>query len=262
MKITFNICSVSALVSMVICSGACSSEAQVEQFDSDMLDMSAAQDATHVDFSWLEDMPGEGPDASFPVEDAMHDLSDDIEPVDMPDAGDLEPYDQSTAGDAEMDLDMFMPPWNEAESYSPGGSPWGDMFINVGSGGQTLELLQQGDIVFWEAGPQGGYHMWVGSVMDEVFLASLSESDRDEVLIRYRIWRQDGTLLAMTQRLGGLQQDQYGNWLSVGQYAVLEAPIRPRRLDGEQLLYQVDVTLPQDANSYYSAVWITSQCCD
>jgi hypothetical protein len=141
----------------------------------------------------------------------------------------------------------------------PGAPASGDARIEIGAGRDALKVLTQADEVRWEAGPQGGYHIWTALGADPALLAGLTDEQRRLVEHRYTIWRQDGTLLAETTRLGGLR-DVAGRWVGVGQYAVLEAPVRPRRLDGELLRYRVTLTTP--AGSAWREVFITSACCD
>jgi hypothetical protein len=147
--------------------------------------------------------------------------------------------------------------------YQPGAKPLGHPKLHIAHGKDRLTLLSQGDVVRWEAGPQGGYHIWTGVAIDDELIASLTDEQRRSVSHRYQLWRADGTLLASASRQGGLRRDEAapGAWHAIGQYAVLEAPVRPRRLDAELLRYRVEVTIPLGL-TLWSSTYITSQCCD
>lgn len=160
------------------------------------------------------------------------------------------------------DLSTISYPWGEAMEQVPGDPSWGDDGIWMGTGKEDLEHVVQGSLTYWEAGPQGGYHIWVGCELGDDLIGHLSDEELAVLPILYRIWLHDGTLLASTQRLGGLLRGVDERQVSVGQYAVLEAPIRPRRMDGEQLFYRVDVSLPDEQQPRTRTVWLTSQCCD
>ena len=208
------------------------------------------------------------PDASGPRDGAS-----DTE-IDAPEADIYEVYDTISTDDTSSDVasdrdaadtrDDVDPSDVESDSGEPnfeeGAPPVGDSRVRPGVGQQQLETLHQGDTVRWERGPQGGYHVWVGVRVDNTLLSDLDEEERDSTYHRYRLERADGTLLASTQRLGALQRE--GDvWLALGQYAVLEAPVRPTTLDGEALLYRVEVERPSRA-PVSSQVWVRSACCD
>ena len=212
-------------------------------------------------------------DASSSDMEQAHDLGSDIfEPGDMvtPDAEDMVLDLAALDMGSEPDLPDSPPdlsedpgsPIEQAQPFAEGMPAWGDRAIDIGAGKEVLVESLQGDVHRWETGPQGGYHLWVGSSFDATLIEALSDEELATFTILYRVWRQDGTLLASTQRLGGLTRDEEGRWVSIGQYAVLEAPIRPRRMDGELLLFRVDVSLPHESEARHRAVWITSQCCD
>lgn len=207
--------------------------------------------------------PDSPPDESAPdlsadlaadlVEDAAQD--DGIAQEDLAqDAGaDAEP---DVEGDAQTDGDVDMAP-----PLMPGDPPAGDPSLTIGTGQDTFIPLLQTDTVRWEAGPQGGYHIWTGLIAADTLLDDLDDDQRRIVELRFSIHRQDGTLLAATTRLGGLRPAPSGGWLSLGQYAVLEAPIRPRRLTGERLRYRATLTSPT-GRAAWREVYITSDCCD
>jgi hypothetical protein len=196
--------------------------------------------------------------------DDVSDAGFDVPETDVPDAHDTSSTDDTTS-DNEPDRDSADAS-DDAESdsgepdFEQGESPDGDARVHPGVGQQQLEGLRQGDTVRWERGPQGGYHVWVGVRVDNTLLSDLDDEERDSTYHRYRLERADGTLLASTQRLGGLRREG-DTWLAIGQYAVLEAPIRPTTLDGEALLYRVEVERPSRA-PVSSQVWVRSACCD
>lgn len=182
------------------------------------------------------------------------DATPDLHPQQPPDTSidqhDLQRIEDLQALDAQPD-------------YQPGAKPLGHPKLHIAHGKDRLTLLSQGDVVRWEAGPQGGYHIWTGVAIDDELIASLTDEQRRSVSHRYQLWRADGTLLASASRQGGLRRDDAdpGAWHAIGQYAVLEAPVRPRRLDAELLRYRVEVTIPLGL-TLWSSTYITSQCCD
>lgn len=238
----------------------------------------ACQADTHSEHDFTPDMSDAfngQVDLSLPHEDtgSLYDLGS----ADLPDAFiaplDLGVPDQDVPDQESPDLEVFadMPeedfaassgPWGDGVEQVPGGSSWGDDAIGIGTGKDDLEDVVQGSLSSWEAGPQGGYHIWVGCALDDDLIDHLTEEQLAVLPILYRIWLHDGTLLASTQRLGGLSRGADERQVSVGQYAVLEAPIRPRRMDGEQLFYRVDISLPNEQQPRSRTVWLTSQCCD
>ena len=181
-------------------------------------------------------------------------------PGDTPDASSDTP--DLGSPDTQPDPPGPTSPVDDALPFSEGMPSWGDEDLIIGQGREELIEVVQGDAHRWEGGPQGGHHLWVGCALDDELVSTLSEDERAALPILYRIWREDGTLLAKTQRIGGLRQDGEGRWVSIGQYAVLEAALRPRSLDDERLLLRVDATLPDEPIARYRASWVTSQCCD
>ena len=148
-----------------------------------------------------------------------HDLGSDIfEPGDMvtPDAEDMVLDLAALDMGSEPDLPDSPPdlsedpgsPIEQAQPFAEGIPAWGDRAIDIGAGKEVLVESLQGDVHRWETGPQGGYHLWVGSSFDATLIEALSDEELATFTILYRVWRQDGTLLASTQRLGGLTRDE------------------------------------------------------
>ena len=230
--------------------------------------------------------PAQAPD---PIPDSTPDQPPDQTLIDEPDAADAsDRLDQGSDADrrdlaSDLAMDQASPdadmrqaadaasPDQAADQQadlrpddSPGQPAWGDAALELGHGRDALIPIKQRDVVRWEAGPQGGYHIWTGVAIAHRHIEALSVEQRRQVWQRYWIWRQDGTLLAQTARQGGLRPDDAQApraWSSVGQYAVLEAPVRPRRLDGELLRYRAEITTPAGVALWREAL-ITSQCCD
>lgn len=135
----------------------------------------------------------------------------------------------------------------------------GDMSLDVGTGRETFVELRQGDPLRWEAGVQGGHHVWVSARLDGPSLDAWSEDERREVSTRFELTRRDGTPLGELTRLGGYRSVD-GAWELVGNFSVLPTGIRPSRLDDEPLLLVVRVELPDRVLE--RRVWVRSECCD
>jgi hypothetical protein len=196
-----------------------------------------------------------------PRDDSAHDLPRDLAELVQDAAQDIDmqedmALDVDRDADAEPDAAPDMAP-----TIMPGDPPAGDPSLTIGTGQDTFIPLLQTDTVRWEAGPQGGYHIWTALIIADTLLDDLDDNQRRLVELRFSLHRLDNTLLASTTRLGGLRAAPSGGWLSMGQYAVLEAPIRPRRLTGERLRYRATLTSPTGRTAWRE-VYITSDCCD
>lgn len=260
-----------SLAALTLCFTACGTPDPPRELDAsahvdaqpDAMHSDARSDA-HSDADLLPDAR----DMLTPVEDAPRDATtldaDDAHTTEDAGADQTEPA-EDTAPDLLPDAAPTSHPWHTHQAYQPGAPSWGDDAIWIGSGKDQLEFLLQGSVMRWEAGPQGGYHLWVGASVGAGLLGALSDEERRQARVVYSVWREDGTLLATTQRLGAWNPSHDATaprWVNFGQYAVLEAPIRPRRMDGEQLLYQIALTPQPGLPTRHRAVWITSLCCD
>lgn len=132
-----------------------------------------------------------------------------------------------------------------------------------GTGRQNHEPLLQGEDIYWEAGIQGGHHIWVSLQIDGTALQefSLTDEERRQIRHTYRFEHQDGELLAQATRRGGLRETDWGDWSATGLYAVLQAPRRPSRMNDDLILYTLEVELP-DETMFTRHLWLYSQCCD
>jgi len=142
-----------------------------------------------------------------------------------------------------------------------GGGPDGDPALRVGTGRDRFDALVHGDSLRWEAGIQGGFHVWVTAQVDAALLDVLDDASRREVRTRFVLTRQDGDVLADVARTGGYRREEGGAWALLGTFSVLEPGLRPQRLDDEPLHLEAALTLP-DGWVLRSAVWGRSACCD
>ncbi len=168
------------------------------------------------------------------------------EPKDLPDARD----DLSDLGAADQ---------GRRPDIEPGGPPVGDPELTAGTGRQSFRALSQGDPIRWEAGPQGGHHIWVSARLDPAWIEGLDEDARRGLRTSYTLTHVDGTVLARTMRLGAWRSRDAG-WTHVGQYAVLEVRRRPSLMDGDWL--ELFVELEHEEDRLESRVWLQSACCD
>ncbi len=135
----------------------------------------------------------------------------------------------------------------------------GDPALGVGTGRDTYLSLRHGDTVRWEAGVQGGHHIWVSARIDGGPFAE--EQLRRDVHTHFVLKRRDGSTLGEVTRVGRYFPAD-GGWELVGSFSVLTAGLRPSRLDGEPLQLSVAVTLPEGDTELHREVWVRSQCCD
>jgi hypothetical protein len=141
-----------------------------------------------------------------------------------------------------------------------GADAFGDPALGLGTGRESFVALRHGDRLRWEAGVQGGHHVWVSARLDEGVLSTLDDDARREVATRFVLTRRDGTSLGELTRLGGYVVRD-GGWELFGNFSVLPTGIRPSRLDDEPLHLVVQVTLPT-ALALEREVWVRSACCD
>lgn len=187
--------------------------------------------------------------------DTLDDVSDPVE--DVLDGG----YeDDSSDHGSDIGPDSATPSWPGTPEFVPGQPAQGTGGMTPGTGRQVFEPLVQGQDIPWERGVQGGHHIWVAVAIDDEFIVSLTDEERRAVVHRYRIWHEDGELLAETRRQGGIRSIDDA-WIGIGQYAVLEAPRRPSRLDGDLLFLRAEVLLP-NGDELDASLWLVSQCCD
>lgn len=203
--------------------------------------------AGEPDMSARADLATAPPEDMSPMLDAA--LTVDMSP-DMP-AEDMSPM---LDADAPFEPDQGLTP-----SVEPGAPPAGDLALRIGTGRTGYEPLLQADTIRWEAGPQGGHHIWVSAQVDTSWIEGLGDDARRRLRTAYTITHEDGTLLAQTTRLGAwrLRDDA---WTHVGQYAVLEVRRRPSLMDGEWLHVRVELT--NEEQTLGSDVWLVSECCD
>ena len=192
-----------------------------------------------------QDMKAVEGDLGTPAEDMRAESG-----ADMP-AEDMSPM---LDADAPFEPDQGLTP-----SVEPGAPPAGDLALRIGTGRTGYEPLLQADTIRWEAGPQGGHHIWVSAQVDTSWIEGLDDDARRRLRTAYTITHEDGTLLAQTTRLGAwrLRDDA---WTHVGQYAVLEVRRRPSLMDGEWLHVRVELT--NEEQTLGSDVWLVSECCD
>jgi hypothetical protein len=184
------------------------------------------------------------------------------------------PADASGASDASFDMSSNLDTGSRDQGHdgadvafdqggepdvTPGAPPNGDPELEPGTGRLTHEGRLQADVVRWEAGPQGGHHIWVSAQLDSSWIEELDDEARQQLRTTYTITHVDGTLLARTSRLGAWRLLD-GVWTHVGQYAVLEVRRRPSLMDGEWLELVVEVEHQQGV--LFSQVWLVSDCCD
>ncbi len=183
------------------------------------------------------------------IEPEKHPHEEDAQISDM---SDMEIHDQATE-------DLFDLPDNDFDGGEP---PEGPVEIHPGVGIDTFTPVLQGVPVRWQMGFQGGYHLWVALKVDGEFLTGKTQAELNMIQHRYTIRRADSTLLASLSTEGGFTTDENGDLAFVGGWAVFEPfAFTPFEMDGEELFYKVDITLPGN-ESYTSHVWVKSECCD
>ena len=196
-------------------------------------------------------------DTGEPVQDAELDSTPELQDSDSDSDSDLDPSDVS---DTDIDSDSDIPdveedPWQLGDPAIGTGPFW------PGTGRSDYEELLHGDPITWEQGIQGGHHIWVTTMADPSFIEDLDEDTRREIRQTYRFFHEDGELLAMASRTGGFRfQEETEQWLTLGLYAVLQAPRRPSTMDEEWILYQLEVEV--DEQIYQRELWLLSDCCD
>ena len=138
----------------------------------------------------------------------------------------------------------------------------GDRDLGVGTGRDAFVALRHGDPLRWEAGIQGGHHVWVSARLTDDVLTDRSDAERREVTTRFTLTRRDGSLLGELTRRGGYRSVG-GAWELVGNFSVLPPGIRPSRLDDEALHLTVSVTVSGAGSpDLVREVWARSECCD
>jgi len=188
------------------------------------------------------DREDERPDAGVSVDES------DSGPSGALDGGDLS--EDSGSGDA----DAFPAPiGSEAD---------GDAALGIGTGRAMFVPLLHGDPLRWEAGVQGGHHVWVSARL-EAGVAFPRENQRREVSTRFLLTRRGGSSLGDLTRFGGYRANA-GGWELLGNFSVLPRGIRPGGLDDEPLLLSVEVSLSEEGSGplLRRDVWVRSACCD
>ncbi|TXC77901.1 hypothetical protein FRC91_03990 [Bradymonadales bacterium TMQ1] len=147
------------------------------------------------------------------------------------------------------------------EAWAPGDRPIGEGPFWPGTGRREFVASHFDDHVFWEAGVQGGYHIWIAAEVDRHVLDAIDEEARREIRHTYTFIHEDGELLATASRTGGfrLNEDE-GTWQARGLYAVLQAPRRPSTMNDEAIRYELEVQWGDEM--FRRQVWLLSQCCD
>jgi hypothetical protein len=120
--------------------------------------------------------------------------------------------------------------------------------------------LGSGDLLRWEAGPQGGFHVFGAVRIAAEVLAPLSEDDRADVLHTHTLTSGEETLVARTVRAGRFLEAQ-GGYEARSVLLVLEPGLSPYRISRRPLLYTVRVEVPS-AGVIASSVVVRTACCD
>lgn len=174
---------------------------------------------------------------------------------------DVDDGDSQDPGDADVRVDDGGEDSAAVETWSPGDRPVGEGPFWPGTGRREYVASHFDDTVSWEAGVQGGYHIWVAAQVDRSILDALDEEARREIRHTYTFVHEDGELLASASRTGGFRfHEEQGGWQATGLYAVLQAPRRPSTMNDEYVRYQLEVQLGDEV--FQREVWLMSACCD
>ncbi|TVR03472.1 MAG: hypothetical protein EA398_04940 [Deltaproteobacteria bacterium] len=152
------------------------------------------------------------------------------------------------------------PPPSDAFPAPIGEGPDGDDGLEVGTGRSGFETLRHGDPLRWEAGIQGGHHVWVSARLAAGLVENLDDDTRREIRTRLVLTRASGDVLGDLVRLGGYRETDDG-WDQWGNFVILRPGIRPGRLDDEPLRLDATVEVPGHG-TLESVVWVRSACCD
>lgn len=166
----------------------------------------------------------------------------------LEDAGFAEPMDLGT-GDAADFADVMTSDSGLAR----------DARLEPGTGIDTFVPVTEGATLRWEAGPQGGYHVFGGARVALESLDGLSEGARSEVIHEYILETEEGAIVARTVRSGRFTRAEEG-YLSRGILLVLEPGLSPYRVAESPLVYSVRVELPSETLA--SSLRVQTACCD
>ena len=199
-----------------------------------------------------------GGNADTGISEDLKDVEEgDSDPEEEPSEGEEEGDREDEEGDNEDEEDEP----EEEDLWEPGDPPSGVGPFWPGTGRSQYEALLHGDDIYWEAGIQGGHHIWIAVEVESEFFEGLDDDERRGIRHIYRFIHEDGDLLAMASRTGGFRFDEEaGQWQARGLYAVLQAQRRPSRMDGDLIRYTLEVEVGDE--SYQREVWLVSQCCD
>ena len=190
------------------------------------------------------------------ISEDLKDVEGDSDREEDPSQGDEEEEEEEGDNEEEEEDES-----EEEDLWEPGDSPSGVGPFWPGSGRSQYEALFHGDDIYWEAGVQGGHHIWISAEVEKEFFEDLEEEVRRGIRQTYRFIHEDGDLLAMASRTGGFRFDEdAGEWQARGLYAVLQAQRRPSRMDGDLIRYTLEVEVGEEL--YQREVWLVSQCCD
>lgn len=152
----------------------------------------------------------------------------------------------------------------EERLYQAGDRPEGSEHLWVGTWGDwgsgDYQALYQGDLLTWEQGMQGGFHIWGGFRAEGTPFASLSDQAVEAIFHDYSLYDQAGELVATTNRFGFVDKVEGG--LESGPFTViLRRTMNPNEaLDGP---FELVLTLTlESGDEFESRVWIYLECCE
>lgn len=128
-------------------------------------------------------------------------------------------------------------------------------------GDDDFVILEEGDVLRWEQGPQGGFHVWIGFQVIGLEGEQLSEGFLNEIIHEYELLGPDGELLGGATLRG---------FLRVGEDGAVQAPgyilrLRPPWAAAEEVGsgYRVILRLRNlSAQVHLEELEVSLSCCD
>ena len=196
-------------------------------------------------------------DSSMHSDASDADADRDIEDVAFDDA-DVEP---------DVDPGSDTDGGGDEQLYVEGDPPQGMEGLEIlGASEQDEEMkpLAQGDVLTWEQGLQGGFHIWgsfraTGGVFED--WSDATDEELDSIIQHYEVLDDKGELVATTNRTGFVNTIDGGIASSTRFTVILRRSMIPQdTVDDGPFEFVSRVEMP-DNESYESRVWIYFDCC-